>query len=214
MFQPHPTQLLNELFSARPYQGVDPNCAEFLFIGLDANYSAEIESSIVFPSVVAYHQDGAAFWRANRVHHPFLLPSYSGDGQRYHRNFSRIGFTPEHADKVSFLELLHVPTVGRNELSPQDLSRAHLQRIDQAIRNGSAKHTFVSAGVVRLMKLSGEFPWLETSQKPAGLLPVLYSSPGRSVHLHLHFSNYGKFQAQMDAEAEAIFLLLKKERSP
>jgi hypothetical protein len=208
MFQPHPSQVLNELFSIRPYQGVDPNRAEFLFIGLDANYSAEIEFSAIFPSVVAYHEDGAAFWRLNGLHHPFLLPSYGGDGQRYHRSFARIGLTPAHADKVSFVELLHVPTVGRSQLSPLDLNRSHLQRIDEAILRGSAKHTFVSAGVARLMKLSGRFPWLATRQTAAGLLPVLYSHQGRSVHLHLHFSNYGKFQAQMDAEARAFASLL------
>lgn len=209
MFQSHPSRVLNELFSDRPFQGVEPNRAEFLFVGLDANYSAGIERSEVFRSVVEYHEDGAAFWRTNRVHHPFLLPQYSGAGKKYHRNFARIGLTPAHADSVGFVELLHIPTVGRSRLTAKDLNPSHLQRIDQAIRSGRAKYTFLSAGVARLMQQSGAFSWLNTKNKSGGILPVLYARHGRSVHLHLHFSNYGKFQARMDAEASAIASLLR-----
>ncbi|NPC56683.1 hypothetical protein HNE04_13700 [Caenimonas sp. S4] len=197
------------MFSVRPFQGVEPERAEFLFVGLDANYSAGIERSEVFRSVVEYHENGAAFWRTNGVHHPFLLQQYKGDGKKYHRNFARIGFTPAHADSVGFVELLRVPTVGRSRLTPQDLDPSHLQRIDKAIRSGRAKYTFLSAGVAKLMQRSGAFPWLDTKNKRGGILPVLYASHGRSVHLHLHFSNFGKFQARMDAEARAIASLLR-----
>jgi hypothetical protein len=208
VFHPHPSRTLNELFSVRPFQGVEPSRAEFLFVGLDANYSREIEKSAVFPRIVEYHEDGAAFWRRNGVHHPFLLPSYSGDGKRYHRNFARIGFTPTDADRIGFVELLHVPTVGRSQLTPQHLDPSHLKKLDLAIRSGMARHTFLSAGIVRLMQSSGQFPWLEKLGRSQGTLPVLYACDGRSVHLHLHFSNFGKFQAQMDLEAKAIAALL------
>jgi hypothetical protein len=73
-----------------------------------------------------------------------------------------------------------------------------------------ARYTFLSAGAARLMQLSGAFPWLDTQNRSEGILPVLYASHGRSVHLHLHFSNYGKFQAQMDEEAKAISMMLAR----
>lgn len=160
MYQSHPSEELNAQFRHRPYQGVEPSAATFLFVGLDANYSATIERSPSFQSVLEYHQDGVAFWRRYGVHHPFLLPEYRGDGRRYHRAFARIGFTPGHATLVSFAELLHVPTVGRNKLVPQDFDPAHLHRLDAAIRHGNAKHIFVSASVARLMQASKTFPWL------------------------------------------------------
>lgn len=183
----------------------------FLFVGLDANYDADIEHSPIFQSVLEYHQDGVAFWHRNGVHHPFLLPQYSGDGRHYHRNFARIGFEPRHASFVSFVELLHVPSVGRNKkLAPQDLDPLHLLMINSAILDGQAQHIFISAGVARLMRASGSFPWLSRNTLSPTVLPVLYRQGHRSVYLHLHFSNYGKFQLRLEAEATAIASLLAK----
>lgn len=208
MYQPHLSSELNVLFRHHPYQGVEPEAATFLFIGLDANYDPDIERSPSFRSVLEYHQDGVAFWRRHGVHHPFLLPEYRGDGCRYHRTFARIGFTPEHANFVSFTELLHLPTVGRNKLASQDLDPSHLQRINAAILHGKAKHIFVSAGVARLMQSSKVFPWLPKEPSGSGPLRIFYSEPSRTVYSHLHFSNYGKFQLQLEAEAHAIATLL------
>jgi hypothetical protein len=142
------------------------------------------------------------------VHHPFLLPAYRGDGRRYHQTFARIGFTPRHADLVSFAELLHVPTVGRNKLTNEDLDPAHLRRLNAAILCGKAKHIFVPAGAARLMQTSGAFPWLKRESAASRPLRVLYSEPARSVYSHLHFSNYGKFRQQLQEEANAILALL------
>ncbi len=208
MYQPHPCEELNVLFRYRPYQGVEPSEATFLFVGLDANYDPGLESSPAFRAVLEYHQDGVAFWRNHGVHHPFLLPDYRGDGLRYHRTFARIGFTSAHAHLVSFAELLHVPTVGRNNLAPQDLDLPHLHRLNEAILHGKAKHIFVSAGVARLMRASRAFPWLPKVPDSTGPLRVLYSEPERSVYSHLHFSNYGKFQQQLEEEVHAIAALL------
>ena len=208
MYQSHPCAELNMLFRHRPYQGVKPSEATFLFIGLDANYAPDLESSPAFRAVLEYHQDGVAFWRKHGVHHPFLLPDYRGDGRRYHRTFARIGFTPAHAHLVSFAELLHVPTVGRNELSSQDFDLPHLHNLNDAIIYGKAKHIFVSAGVARLMRTSKVFPWLPKEPSSAGPLRVLYSEPDRCVYSHLHFSNYGKFQQQLGDEARAMAALL------
>lgn len=208
MYLPHPSNELNALFRHRPYQGVEPSEATFLFIGLDANYDLDLEQTSSFRSVLEYHQDAVGFWRLYGVHHPFLLPDYRGDGRRYHRTFARIGFTPKHANLVSFVELLHVPSVGRSKLAPQDLDPSHLRSINTAILHGKAKHIFVSAGVARLMRSSNVFPWLPKESARSGTLRVLYSEPSRTVYSHLHFSNYGKFQQQLEEEACAIAALL------
>lgn len=214
MYESHPSSELNTQFRQRPYQGVEPSLATFLFVGLDANYEANLEGSPSFQSVLEYHEDGVAFWRRHGVHHPFCLPEYPyrGDGRRYHQNFANIGFKSKHADLVSFVELLHVPTVGRNrKLAPNDLDSAHLQKLNAAILHGKAKHVFVSAKVADLMRASKAFPWLPKTPKTApasGLLRVFYGELSRSVYSHLHFSNYGKFQQQLEEETRAIATLI------
>jgi hypothetical protein len=208
MFQHHPSPILNGHFRRRPYQGVPPDDARFLFIGLDANYAADVEDSPIFSDLLRYHEDGPSFWRKTGVHHPFLLPEYRGDGRRYHRTFAKIGFQPAHADLVSFTELLSCPTVGRSALVPQDLDAQHLKAIRRAVFHGSAQFIFVSAGVQRLMTASGIFPELSTTLRTAGSLRVLHEGNDRAVFLHLHFSNYGRFEQQLQAEAQDIGRLL------
>lgn len=208
MYHPHPSERLNELFRNKPYQGADPNDATFLFIGLDANYSLDIERTSAFQSVLEYHWDGVAFWHRNGVHHPFLLPHYKGDGRRYHRTFSNIGFLSNHAHLVSFAELINVPTVGRSNLVPQDLNLTHLHNLNESIIHGNAKYIFVSAGVALLMKKSKVFSWLQNKPSSSGPLKTLYSDNSRTVYSHLHFSNYGKFQKQLDEEARYIATLI------
>jgi hypothetical protein len=208
MYLPHPSDELNARFRHRPYQGVEPSAATFLFIGLDANYDPDLERSPSYRTVLEYHEDGVAFWRRHGVHHPFLLPGYRGDGRRYHRTFARIGFRPRHADLVSFVELLHVPNVSRNKLEPQDLDISHLRAVNAAILNGKARHIFVPAGVARLMQASKVFPWLPKAAAGDGPLRVLYTEPMRTVYSHLHFSNYGKYQQQLEREVHVIAALV------
>lgn len=207
MYQPHPSARLSRLFAERPWQGAHPFDAKFLFVGLDANYHPDIESSPTFESVVEYHADGVAFWKRHAVHHPFLLPGYTGDGKRFHRTFGRIGFTPAEADKVSFIELLAVPTAGRSSLVAADLDSAHLKLLHGAMFEGRARHVFVSGGVARLMRQTGRFPQLAKNATGDGPLPTLHSDSERTVYQHLHFSNYGKFQAQLNRELLAIAAL-------
>lgn len=209
MYEAHPSPALSERFRRKPYQGVAPEKAEFLFVGLDANYAADIEQSAIFPSLLRYHEDGPAFWRESGVHHPFLLPAYSGDGRRYHLSFAKIGFRADHADRVSFVELLHLPTVGRSRLQARDLERPHLLRLREAIFAGAAKYIFVSAGVLRLMVKTGLFAELDAALVSSGGLRVVFRDRCRTVFLHLHLSNYGKFEAQLRAEAKAIAELLQ-----
>ena len=210
MYQAHPSRALSDLFQRKPYQGAAPEKAEFMFVGLDANYSAGIEQSPILPNLLHYHEDGPAFWRQHGVHHPFLLPAYSGDGRRYHLTFAKIGFLANHADHVSFVELLHLPTVGRSRLEPRDLEQSHLQRLREAIFAGAAKYIFVSAGVLKLMGSTGAFRELLGAPTSSGALRVLFRDSRRTVFLHLHFSNYGKFEAQLQAGAEAIAGLLQR----
>ena len=76
------------------------------------------------------------------------------------------------------------------------------------IFNGAAKFIFLSAGVQRLLAASGSFPRLSTVRRHQGALRVLYEDDCQAIFLHLHFSTYGKFELQLQAEAEEIFALL------
>lgn len=208
MYAQHPSPRLNELFRARPFQGAAPEESKFLFVGLDANYAPAIEHSNVFRSIVEYHEDGVTFWRRHGVHHPFMLPAYRGDGWRYHLNFSRIGFTKDDAHRVSFVELLHVPTVGRSDLQANDLDPAHLESLNAVIASGKCQHVFISARVALLMRKTRQFPWLNRAQSGSGPLPIVHRNGDTTVYRHLHFANYGKFQKRLSEESAAIARLI------
>lgn len=205
MFVIHPCNELVRLFATKPYQGANPENSPLVFVGLDANYSANIASQPVFPEIMEYHTNGPAFWQKHGVHHPFLLPSYHGSGQKYHRNFAQIGLAPRQAEKISFAELLAIPTVGRSLLTKDDLDPAHLRYLRNILFHNKPKRIFVSQTVANLMNQSNAFPRLNPTEKStiAGL-PVLYESGNTIVYKHLHFSVYGKFEAQRIAEASAI----------
>ena len=210
MFSAHPSESLNSLFREKPYQGAVPSQAKFLFIGLDANYDAAVATRPIFAKLKEYHENGVAFWRNHQVHHPFLLPHYAGDGRFYHRSFARIGFQPEHSAQVSFIELLHVPTVGRSRLAPADLSFHHLRLVNEAILAGAAQHIFVPQAVARLMRSTGQFPWLPSKPiEQFGPLGILYRQGVKAVYSHLHFSVYGKFEERKVNEAATIRSLIQ-----
>jgi hypothetical protein len=205
MYRKHPSVKLNELFQEKPFQGVSPESANFLFIGLDANYNEQIESQQIFDKVVEYHSDGVNFWQKYKVHHPFLLDDYKGDGRKYHKNFARIGFQDKDANLISFIELLHLPTVGRNKLSVSDLSASHLKKINECILEGSAEFIFLSSGVANLVRKSEQFAWLPKKvMNHYGNLGILWQDKNKFIFSHLHFSNYGKFEKQMLMEAQTI----------
>ena len=205
MYQRHPGKKLNELFQEKPFQGVSPEKAEFLFVGLDANYAENIESQNIFDNIIEYHLDGVGFWQKYKVHHPFLLNEYRGDGRKYHKNFARIGFQEKDANLVSFVELLPFPTVGRNKLTVDDLPEKHLRKVNDWIINNSAKFIFISSGVANLMRKSGQFSWLsEKTKEHFRNLGIIWQRQNKIVFSHLHFSNYGKFESQMLLEAQTI----------
>lgn len=210
MYHLHPSETLRRAFAARPFQGAEPERASFIFVGLDANYSADIERSAVFPQLLEYLSDGVAFWRKTSVHHPFLLTAYGNkDGTRYHRTFATIGLRPEHAPMVSFIELLHVPTYGRSALNVSDLSASHLQWLDRVIRAGSARFVFVPAGVARLMRASGAFGWLPGSARVEGsALGVWHRTAKTTVFCHYHLSTYGHQERTKREQLNEIRALL------
>lgn len=215
MFRLHPSKKLQQLFEEKPYQGTNPFKASFIFIGLDANYRENIENDSVFDKICEYHQDGVRFWKTYGIHHPFLLKNYSGDGKLYHQSFAKIGFTSNFADKISFVELLDLPTCGRNIITKSDIRKSHIEYINSIISNGTKKNIFISANVLRLMQKFEDLKWIKSSRlKEEGCtLPILYKSNNSTVYLHLHFSNYGKFQNQKVQESTEIAKIAKIELS-
>lgn len=194
MFFLHPSHVLQTLFKERPFQGANPSTASFLFLGLDANFAPDIETVPHFPDVCEYLKDGVRFWQARSVHHPFLLPGYHRDGALYHKRFAKIGFLPEHAPQVSFVELIDVPTYGKSHLREEDIDDKHMARLEQWIFRGTIRYVFVPPGAVRLLRTSPRFSWLKTaSDSHMGSLPVLYSSSKVTIFAPYHFSCVGQY---------------------
>ncbi len=203
MFFPHPNTKLHELFSFKPYQGTDPASAQFLFFGLDANYDKDIGNKPYFPEIVSYLVDGARYWKEKGFHHPFRNPDYRGDGRLYHERFAQIGFTTDHAEQVSFVELIDVPTYGKSNLNVNDLKASHMDRIFDWVRNGNASYIFVPPGVARLLRSTSQFSWLP--DKPVsrqGSLPVLFHSTRKTVFSPFHFSCVGKNCLKKDRDLQ------------
>jgi len=185
----HRSDALRELFHAKPFQGADPATATFLFMGSDANFADDIESSRVFGDVCDYLRDGVAFWRSKGRHHPFLLDAYAGSGRRYHRRFEKIGFKPEHAAQVSFVEAFHLPTFGSGQPFASMLQPEHVERLEDWVMHGASRYVFIPKSVLALLHRAGGFPWLDA--EPAGhraSLPVLHESPGKVIFAPYHLS--------------------------
>ena len=156
-FQKHSSEELVSLFYKRPFQGQSPEKASIIFLSSDANYSSEISSDSFFKFILEYQEDGVAFWKKHRHHHPFMLSCYPFNktmaGVPFHRNFSKLGLGPEHAHHISFLELLDVPTIGNKTENKDEffnlLSFAHLKYLESLILERGHKLFLVSSGVVK-----------------------------------------------------------------
>lgn len=212
MYNRHPSKALADAFAAKPYQGAAPELAKYLFVGLDANYDEKIDASDIFSSLLAYLDDGVAFWSERGVHHPFLLPGYNGNGKFYHRTFKALGFRAEDAGKVCFIELVDVPTYGRSNLVPGDLDPAHLQRLNRAILSGAARYVFIPDRVGKLMNASGYFPWMpRLPRRVGGALKLWHQHAGKTVYWHYHLSVYGKAEREKRIQLGAIRALVERE---
>ncbi len=212
MFHPHKDPGLKAQFKRRPYQGATPggNRCHVLFIGLDANFDPHIGTHPIYPSVLGYLTDGPLFWKTNGVHHPFLLPGYTGNGRRYHVNFSKIGLTPiPHADCVSFIELIDEPTTGQSKIILGDLNPVHMNQIAGWVSAPATRLVFISKRAGNLMAKSGYFPWMHgkpvASTSSVSSLNVWGTAPGGAIAFdHFHFSVYGRWHAQLVNHLSAI----------
>ncbi len=200
----HPSEKLAAFFREKPWQGCNPSEARFLFIGLDANYAPDIEQSL--PEIFDYLASGPNFWRRTGLHHPFRLPHYKGSGKKYHDKFAKIGFGPEHADMVSFVELLHLPTVGRSPLTVKDLSTEHLEKLRTIIERGSARYIFAPSRVITLMRQGKLFPWLRRKTERMGdNLAVLLTKNGQTIYQMYHLScHYARQVAVLNSQIAQI----------
>lgn len=203
MFFLHRNNKLQKLFLHKTYQGADPATAQFLFFGLDANYDPNIGGMRCFSEIVSYLEDGVGYWKQKGYHHPFRNPDYCGDGALYHKRFAEIGFTPNHAERVSFVELIDVPTSGRSNLKPNDLKPSHLDRLRVWVLAGRASHIFIPPGVGRLLRKTPQFSWLlEEPISCDGSLPVLFRSAQKVVFAPFHFSCVGKHCLKKDRDLQ------------
>jgi hypothetical protein len=165
------------MFSQKPYQGQDPEKARVVIVGIDANYHKDIEKcQEFFDTVKEYHQDGVAFWNKYGVHHPFLLGKHPFDGRtggrRYHQAFAKMiadvdaveklrnyNLAGKYAEKISFVELLKIPTIGSTE-NTQFLKffmehPEHGSYLNSLImgQRGTKKLILISEGAIRRMRL-------------------------------------------------------------
>ena len=188
-YGPHPSAKLRALFEARPFQGAEPSSARFLFFGLDANFALDIEATDSFPDVCDYLQDGVRFWRDRKKHHPFLLTTYQGSGRGYHKQFEKIGFTPEHASQVSFVEVLDVPTHGSGRPPISLLHAEHLTRLEEWVNCGAAQYVFMPQSVIALLHKVKRFVWLNSNAvSQRGSLPILHETIRTTIFSPYHFS--------------------------
>jgi hypothetical protein len=208
MYHRHPSNKLNYLFKEKPYQGADPSTAKFLFIGLDANFDKNIENSTIFPSVVQYLENGVTFWNELKIHHPFRLPEYKKDGDRYHRNFEKIGFQPKHAEEVSFVEIIDIPTYGVSKLTKNDLNSSHLEYMKNLMNSNYKKYVFLPSMAATLLRSTKMFPWLKSKpiDKYRGI--DVWKKIGNTLIFKTYHFSYRYDPKGMDQQLTAIATFL------
>jgi len=192
----HGSSQLNELFNQKPYQGQNPSKAKFIFVGLDANFAQDIESTEFFPSIKEYLTDGVEFWTKHKRHHPFLLEGYKGDGVTYHKRFAKLNLDSSYADKISFVELLDIPTFGKTDFKEfyRLLDLKHISYLEAIFMNESQDKTiFISRGVFRqlqrIKKIHNVFNWLpELPVRKLNSLFRVHKTATLEMYLMTHFS--------------------------
>ena len=194
----HPSQELQNLYRNRNFQGANPNDAKILFVGRDPNWAIDVEKMNVFEKVKEYLIDGVAFWNKHSVHHPFLLQDYKGDGKRYHRIFSKLEIDKNNADKISFVELIGIPTTGMSmknskkfyEYLLSNSNIAHLNELDKLI-NDSSKIIFIAWGLMKDFEIinahTGLFNKIAKLNKDNFSITEL--NEFENIFIHRHFSD-------------------------
>lgn len=198
----HPSTALVEMFRAKPFQGQQPELARIIFISSDANYSSRLSQHPFFRHILDYHSNPIKFWRTTGVHHPFLLDSYPFDRRRdgvpFHRKFAAMGLSPHYADKICFLELLDVPTIGIKSKARDDyralVSEAHMSYIKTLLEDGKPKLFFISSTVLNDLKFLDGRNWAPLNlwrQTPLGRtygIPLIYKKHDTRMYRVTHFS--------------------------
>jgi hypothetical protein len=197
-FQKHPSHEMVALFNKKPYQGQDPAKAKIIFLSSDANYSPKISNHVFFKRILEYQEDGVQFWKKHGAHHPFLLREYPfdrrKDGVVFHKNFSKLGLSSDHAAHISFLELLDIPTTGIKSEGRgafvDMISKSHVEYIDKLILGEQKKLVLIPRGVLREMqaikKRFDVFRWLNPSKSNESYEHVIEGSEIREIY---HFSS-------------------------
>ena len=198
LFEKHPSQSLNELYSKRNYQGANPVEAQVLFVGRDPNWAFDIETKEMFNYVSEYLTDGVTFWETYHIHHPFLLPNYKGDGKRYHKIFSKLNVESSLASKISFVELIGFPTTGMAKTNNKSFlaylisteNRKHLIELDKLL-NDFEKTIFIAWGLLEdfkyLNRETGLFRKLAEIDKSGMNISEL--NQHENIYIHRHFSD-------------------------
>lgn len=207
----HTDRRLQAAFS-RGYQGAEPDKAESLFVGLDANFAEDIASRVpLYEDVLEYLRDGPAYWVQHKKHHPFLLHPSAADGWLYHSRFSQIGLTARDAHRVSFVELMHVATVGKSPLRRSDLDPAHIARLRAWMTGDNVRFVFASRMVGRWLRRLRLFEELRSpaTETATGLWGWTLHSTGQQLLLHSHFSAWGCQYAQLQKDLLSIRALVR-----
>jgi hypothetical protein len=106
-----------------------------------------------------------------KIHHPFLLPNYKGDGKQYHKNFSKLNVGSCASTKISFVELIGFPTTGMAKSNKKDVlenlmseaNKNHLIKLDSL--KDSNKIIFIAWGLINDFKLlNGKLDCLKSLQ--------------------------------------------------
>lgn len=178
-FGKHPSAILQKIFMEKPYQLQEPEKANIIFLGRDANFAIDIEKDKLFNEFLDYLNDGIKYWKTHNYHTPMLSPDYEGDGQRYHKQFRKIGFSSKDAENICFLELVKYPTFGQSskyESQYMDMvlateNRDHLNRIKKLQKNNDIV-IFIPNGLKKVIEKIN-----------------LFDIASSNLAFHTHFSN-------------------------
>lgn len=217
MFQKHPSNSLLELYKIKNYQGANPIEASVLFVGKDPNWASDIDTSLIFDLVVEYLADGVLFWRKYGIHHPFLHSNYNGDGKKYHQAISRIKLSSEHADKISFVEIIGFPTTGMSSIDYKQFTeyllssenRNHLIELDRLL-NDQNKISFLYWGLIEQLKFLNKNTGLfsQFSNIDKSLMTRTDLNKIGNLYFHKHFS-MGISPSTLQKIAVEVSLFLK-----
>jgi hypothetical protein len=199
MYRQHPSEELNHLYKQRPYQGQNPELAQIIFLGLDANFMEDIDKDKErFRFTKEYLEDGVIFWETYEVHHPFIYQKQYKDGVRYHRNFAKLNLNATYAKNVSFMELLDIPTVGNTGASIKEfyklLNIDYLKNVENVISNSrNKKVVFISGSVLNALiyikKKFNLFKWLPTKKiKGGNKAHKIFEDEAVCIYQVFHFS--------------------------